>query len=130
MGQPLWCFSPSLLTASHDMGLNHTELAFVVAKMVRCQQFHIGGSYTLRNIMLPLETSYMIVLVCFKAFLVAQVVKNPPAMWETGFDLGLGRSPGEGNGKPLQYSRLGTPKDRRAWRATVRGIANESDTTE
>ena len=58
------------------------------------------------------------------------MVKNPPAIWETGFDLGLGRSPGEGNGKPLQYSRLGTPKDRRAWQATVRGTANELDTTE
>ena len=53
------------------MGLNHTELAFVVAQKVRRQQFHIGGPYTFRNIMLPLETSYVILLVCFKAFLVA-----------------------------------------------------------
>ena len=28
---------------------------------------------------------------------------------------GSGRSPGEGNGNPLQYSRLGNPMDRRAW---------------
>ena len=129
MGQPLWCFSPSLLTASHNMGLNHTKLAFLVAKMVRCQQFHIGGSYTLHNIILPLETFHMILLVCFKAFLVAQVVKNPPAMRETGFNLGLGRSPGEGNDKPLQYSRLGNPKDRGAWQATVHGAAKELNTT-
>ena len=31
---------------------------------------------------------------------------------------GLGRSPGEGNGNPLQYSCLGNPMDRGAWQAT------------
>ena len=33
--------------------------------------------------------------------------------------LELGRSPGEGNGSPLQYSRLENPMDRGAWQATV-----------
>ena len=36
---------------------------------------------------------------------------------------GSGRSPGKGNGFPLQYSCLGNPMDRGAWRATVHGIA-------
>ena len=35
---------------------------------------------------------------------------------------GLGRSPGEGNGNPLQYSCLGNPMDREAWQATVHGL--------
>ena len=35
----------------------------------------------------------------------------------------LGRSPGEGNGNPLQYSCLGNPMDKGAWRATVHGVA-------
>ena len=35
---------------------------------------------------------------------------------------GLGRSPGEGNGNPLQYSCLENPIDRGAWWATVHGI--------
>ena len=35
-----------------------------------------------------------------------------------------GRSPGEGNGNPLQYFWLGNPTDRRAWRATVHVVAN------
>jgi len=34
-----------------------------------------------------------------------------------------GRSSGEGNGYPLQYSCLGNPMDRGAWQATVRGVA-------
>jgi len=42
-------------------------------------------------------------------------------------DLGLiprlGRSPGEGNGNPLQYSCLGNPKGRGAWRAIIHGVA-------
>ena len=36
---------------------------------------------------------------------------------------GLGRSPGEGNGNPLQYSCLENPMDRGAWQATVHGVA-------
>ena len=39
---------------------------------------------------------------------------------------GLGGSPGEGNGSPLQYSRLGNPMD---WQAIVQGVGKESDTT-
>ena len=36
---------------------------------------------------------------------------------------GLGRSPGEGNGNPLQYSCLENPMDGGAWEATVHGVA-------
>ena len=36
---------------------------------------------------------------------------------------GLGRSPGEGHGNPLQYSCQENPMDRRAWQATVHGVA-------
>ena len=42
---------------------------------------------------------------------------------DLGLTPGLGRSPGEGNGNPLQYSCLGNPMDRGAWWATVRGVA-------
>ena len=58
------------------------------------------------------------------------MVKNLPAMQETwGSIPGLGRSPGEGNGNPLQYSCLGNPMDRGAWQATVHGTAKELDVT-
>ena len=43
---------------------------------------------------------------------------------------GSGRSPGEGNGNPLQYSCLENPTDRGIWRATVHGGHKESHTTE
>ena len=47
-----------------------------------------------------------------------------------GSILGLGRSPGEGNGCPLQYSCLENPTDRGAWQAIVHGVAKELDATE
>ena len=42
---------------------------------------------------------------------------------------GLRRSPGEGNNNPPQYSSLGNPMDRGAWRATVHGVAKEPEVT-
>ena len=43
---------------------------------------------------------------------------------------GSGRSPGEGNGNPLQYFCLENPMDRETWQAIVHGVAKESVTTE
>ena len=55
------------------------------------------------------------------------------SVWNAG-DLGSmpgsGRFPGERNGNPLQYSCLGNPMDRGAWRATVHGVAKSWDTVE
>ena len=52
------------------------------------------------------------------------MVKNPPAnAGDPGSLPGSGRSPGEGNGNPLQYSCLENPKDGGAWWATVHGVA-------
>ena len=60
--------------------------------------------------------------------------KNPPAsagdIRNSGSIPGSGKSPGERNGNPLQYSCLGNPKGRGAWRATVHRVAKEWDTTE
>ena len=57
------------------------------------------------------------------------MVKNPAAgdeIWVPG----SGRSPGGGNGNPLQYSCLENPMDRGAWWAIVHGMAKVSDTPE
>ena len=52
------------------------------------------------------------------------VVNNLPASaGNTGLIPGLGRTPGEESGNPLQYSCLGNLMDRGAWRATVYGVA-------
>ena len=52
------------------------------------------------------------------------VAKNPPAnAGELGLIPGLGRSSGEENGNPLQYSCLGNPMNRGVWMATVHGVA-------
>ena len=48
---------------------------------------------------------------------------------DTGSIPGLGRSPGEGNGNPLQYSCLENSLDRGACQATVHRVTKESDTT-
>ena len=53
----------------------------------------------------------------------AQTVKNLPAVWgDMGLIPGLERSPGEGNGNPLQYPCLENPMDRKAWWAIVHGV--------
>ena len=58
------------------------------------------------------------------------VVKNPTVnAGDMGSIPGLRRSPEEGNGNPLHYSCLENPMDREAWRATVHGVAQESDGT-
>ena len=50
-------------------------------------------------------------------------VKNSPVnAGDSGSIPGSGRSPGEGNGYPLQYSCLGKPVDRGAWWATIQGL--------
>ena len=57
-----------------------------------------------------------------RASLVAQCKESACQCRRCGSIPGLGRSPGEGNGNPLQYSCLGNPRDRGAWRAIVHGI--------
>jgi len=58
------------------------------------------------------------------------VVKSSPAnAGDAGLIPRLGRSTGEGNDNPLQYSCLGNPTERGAWWATLHGVAKQSDTT-
>ena len=47
---------------------------------------------------------------------------------DVGLTPGLGRSPGEGNGNPLQYSCLGNHMDRGTWQSIVLGVTKELDT--
>ena len=58
------------------------------------------------------------------------VVKNPPAnVGDAGLIPGSGRSPGEENGNPLQYSYLENPMEREVSQAIVCGVTKELDMT-
>ena len=65
---------------------------------------------------------------CLLASPGGSVVKNLPAgvgdVRDASLIPGSGRSPGGGNGIPLPFSCLDNPMDRRAWQATLRGVAN------
>ena len=68
-----------------------------------------------------------LVNVCFPG---GSVVKNLPAnAGDAGSIPGSVRSPGKGNGNPLQYSCLGNPMDRGAWQTTVHGVVKVLDRT-
>ena len=54
--------------------------------------------------------------------MVKNLPANPGDAGDTDLIPGLGRSPGEGNGNPLQYSCLGNLMHKGAWWATVHGV--------
>ena len=59
------------------------------------------------------------------------LVKSPLVnAGDLGSISGSGRSLGERNGNPFQYSYLGNPMDRGGWKATVHGVSKESYMTE
>ena len=61
---------------------------------------------------------------CIGASLIVHSVKNLSAnARDPGLIPGWRRSPGEGNGNPLQYSCLENPMDRGAWQAIAHGVA-------
>ena len=76
-----------------------------------------------------INTTFMLLLGTSQ---LALVVKNPPAdagdIRDVGSIPGPERSPGGGNGNPLQYSYLENPMDRGAWWATVHGVTQSGKT--
>ena len=74
--------------------------------------------------------SFVSVLLCFLGFPCGSAGKESAcSVGDLGSIPGLGTSPGEGNGYPLQYSCLENSMDRGTWWATVHGVA-ELDMTE
>ena len=92
------------------------------------RRHHTQSLWTQSNVELESVNVVSLAFVCVYSFLGGgfsggSVIKNPPAEAEgTSLIPGLGRSPGEGNGNPLQYSCLGNPMDRGAWWATVHRV--------
>ena len=57
------------------------------------------------------------------------MLKNLPVnAGDMGLVPGSGKSPGEENDNPLQFSCLGNPMDKGAWQAIIQGVTKESDT--
>ena len=70
---------------------------------------------------------YIVFFIAAILTLVAQAVKNLPAVQETWVQsLGQEDPLGGGNGNPLQHSCLGNPMDRGAWRATAHGVSRHN----
>ena len=89
---------------------------------------HLPGAQMLRHPQRPVHLGSLEVLKRMdeRASQVARVVKNLPAYvgdsGDTSSIPGSGRSPGGGNGNPLQYSCLENPVDRGAWWAAIHGV--------
>ena len=106
----LWCRTEALRENLHQTGISgrcprHSALTVCHFICCTCSFFPTGSSST-------------------HGFPGGSAVKNPPAdAGDTGSIPGSGRSPGGGNGSPLQYSCLENPMDRGGWWATVHEVA-------
>ena len=69
-----------------------------------------------------LKSNYLVFNRQIGASLAAQMVKMPTMQLDPGSIPGSGRSPGEGNGSPLQSSCLKNSMDRGVWWASVHGV--------
>ena len=58
----------------------------------------------------------------YNLFTLSYCKASARSVGDPGLIPGLGKSPGEGNGNPLQYSCLENPTDRGAWKVTVHGV--------
>ena len=96
--------------------------------MVKIHQLKREIKDTLHNALAILFKLHFNIYLVYQGFLGGSAVKIPPNAGDAGFIPGLGRSPREGNGSPLQYSCLGNPMDRGAWQAT--SMESQRDTTE
>ena len=79
---------------------------------------------------LQMPSHYLHMIIIHLGFPGGSVVNNPPVnAGDPGSIAGSRRSPGEGNGNPLQFSSLVNLMDRGAWRATVHEVIKELDIT-
>ena len=84
-----------------------------------CGAFPLGFLWPVILLCRVLSLCWVYLSVFPAGFPGGSVVENPPAVWDTRVQSpGLGRSPGGGNGHPLQYSCQGHPLDRGAWWTT------------
>ena len=116
-----WCWQSRCLLRTHF--LTHGTLLAVSSQYARQK----GVSWGL----FPKATNSLHDGSTLRAFLGGAVAKNPTANAGDTGDVSLipgsGRSPGGGNGNPLQYSCMGYPMDRGAWWATVHRVLDMTE---
>ena len=137
-----WSFGFNISPSNESSGISLPWLHILLCQGLSSNADRTSGP-TLPGQLLPHASQFPLCLVEFswysspdKPFIpdymlmgatqVVLVIKNLPAnagdVRDLGSSPGMGRSPGEGNGNPLQYSCLENPMDRGAWRATVHGV--------
>ena len=124
---PSWCPPLGSITWPPDEGLSdtfaHTSDSGQALSRQDTAQVMKGGPDKCTQLMMSL-------LMAAWGFPGGSVVKNPPAnAGDTSSIPRSGRSPGGGNGNPLQDSCLENSMDRGAWQAIVHGVAKELDMT-
>ena len=98
-----------------------------VSQGMKCFNIHFTLTTTLDE---RIDSYFIFTYWVDEGFPLCSVVKNLPAnAGGTGLIPGSGRSPGDENGNPLQYSYLENTMDRGAQQATVHDVAKESDLT-
>ena len=116
----------------------YVELIHFIIKQKSTQQYNNVSYHICLSLRVKFKRTFQITVFPYKSkkclfffgcisFLSGSMVKNPPGnagdLGDEGSNPGLERSPGEGNGNPLQYSCLENPMDRGAWQTTVQGVA-------
>ena len=131
-----WDVMPSSRGSSWRKDWTHTFYVSCIVGWVIYHSRHLGNTHPVKFTNLTFITLKCMIqwhLVYSQELFWWLSVKNLPANAGDARDLclipGSRRSPGEGNGNPLQYSCLGNPMDRGALQALVWGIAKESDMT-
>ena len=122
--------------------LSHRPSTYMIPILTWNYDCHFNGDHTQISIALPLVSCYLWVRISLDLNLTIKLMKQNYVhdfpggsdgkasaynAGDPGSIPGLGRSPGEGNGNPLQYSCLENPTDGRTWWATVHGVT-ESQT--
>ena len=110
-GQPHWCNEHE---PGQSPGDGEGRIGLGCCSQWSCKELDMTGWLTRKSSLIA------------RVSRVVLAVKDPPAsagdLWDIGSIPGSGRSPGGGNGNPLQYSCLENPMDRRAWWATFHGV--------
>ena len=109
------------------MNRDHSVIFETVPKYCILDSFVEYKGYSISSKeFLPAVVAIMVISVKFTYSGGSDVKASAHNMGDLGSIPVSGRSPGEGNGSPLHYCRLGSPMDRGAWMATVHGAAEST----